>query len=82
MKNQIENQLLLPTKPLFGIVGGMGPLSSAQFINSIYGYCLNRVAAEQAYPRIIMISDPTIPDRAQAMKDKKEHLVISLFKHI
>lgn len=67
-------------KPLFGIIGGMGPLSSAQFINSLYGYCLNKFAVEQDYPRIVMISDPIIPDRARAMQNNKAHLVISSFE--
>lgn len=67
-------------RPLFGIIGGMGPLSSAQFINSLYGFCLNKCVVEQDYPRIIMISDPVIPDRAKAIKDNQAYLVISSFE--
>ena len=76
----IEYSSFTEKKPLFGIIGGMGPLSSAQFIHSIYRYCLNRFTVEQDYPRVIMISDPLIPDRAKAFKEQKMHAVISFFE--
>ncbi|HVE43610.1 MAG TPA: aspartate/glutamate racemase family protein [Gammaproteobacteria bacterium] len=67
-------------KPLFGIIGGMGPLASTQFLHSIYKYCSNKFAFEQDYPRIIMISDPIIPDRTKALKESKPDLVITSFE--
>lgn len=79
MNNDIESTMP-NVRPLFGIIGGMGPLSSAQFITSLYKYCLDKFVVEQDYPRIIMISDPIIPDRAKAMKNNKAHLVISSFE--
>jgi aspartate racemase len=79
MNNHIESNMS-NVRPLFGIIGGMGPLSSAQFVNSLYGYCLDKFVVEQDYPRIIMISDPIILDRAEAIKNNKAHLVISSFE--
>lgn len=48
---------------MLGIVGGMGPLASAEFLKTIYEYNLlgNR---EQEAPKVILYSDPTFPDRS------------------
>jgi aspartate racemase len=48
-----------------GIVGGMGPLASAEFLKAIYENSLRE--DEQEAPRVIMYSDPTIPDRTDAI---------------
>jgi aspartate racemase len=48
-----------------GIVGGMGPLSSAEFLKAIYENCV--CEREQETPKVIMYSDPTIPDRTEAI---------------
>ena len=48
-----------------GIVGGMGPLSSAEFLKAIYENSLRE--REQETPKVIMYSDPTIPDRTDAI---------------
>lgn len=50
---------------LLGIVGGMGPRASAAFISTIYD--VRDGEREQEYPRVVMLSDPTIPDRTQAL---------------
>jgi len=67
-------------RPLFGVLGGMGPLSSAQFLHSIYFSCISQFEVEQDYPRVVMMSDPTIPDRAQAFKNKNTKWVITLLE--
>lgn len=50
---------------LLGIVGGIGPLASAEFLRTIYEHTLG--AQEQTSPRVIMYSDPTFPDRTEAL---------------
>ncbi|KEO82733.1 aspartate/glutamate racemase family protein [Tumebacillus flagellatus] len=47
---------------LVGILGGMGPFASAEFVNTIYEHNLN-LGAEQNKPRLVLCSDPDIPDR-------------------
>jgi aspartate racemase len=48
-----------------GILGGMGPLASAEFLRTLYD--LNITDPEQNAPRCILLSDPTIPDRTRAI---------------
>jgi aspartate racemase len=48
-----------------GILGGMGPLASAEFLRTIYA--LNIADPEQHAPSCILLSDPSIPDRTQAI---------------
>jgi aspartate racemase len=64
-----------------GIVGGLGPLASAEFLKAIYENSLRE--REQEAPRVIMYSDPTIPDRTDAIlsgdySEVMERLVSSL----
>lgn len=51
--------------PSLGIIGGMGPLVSSNFIKDIYENILanNIVDKEQDLPNIILASYPSIPDR-------------------
>ena len=48
-----------------GILGGMGPLASAEFLKTVYELC--RAEREQAMPACILYSDPTFPDRTEAL---------------
>ena len=52
-------------QPIWGILGGMGPLASAEFLTSIYKLSLGRT--EQNMPRLYLVSDPTVPDRTKAI---------------
>jgi aspartate racemase len=52
-------------QPIWGILGGMGPLASAEFLSSIYKLSLGRT--EQNMPRLYLVSDPTVPDRTKAI---------------
>ncbi|ETR73526.1 MAG: Amino acid racemase [Candidatus Magnetoglobus multicellularis str. Araruama] len=54
-----------------GILGGMGPLASSEFVKTIYEQKLND-QPEQYLPNVIMHSIPTIPDRTQAIYDHSE----------
>jgi len=48
-----------------GILGGMGPLASAELVQTIYR--LNVVEPEQEAPAVVLYSDPSIPDRTKAI---------------
>ncbi|WP_405686724.1 aspartate/glutamate racemase family protein [Streptomyces sp. NBC_00057] len=51
---------------VLGVLGGMGPLASAEFIKNIYAQ--RRVDREQDMPRILLDSDPMFPDRTRAIR--------------
>lgn len=50
---------------LLGVLGGMGPLASAEFVSTVYR--LNMAEPEQRAPALILRSDPSIPDRTKAI---------------
>jgi aspartate racemase len=52
-------------KRLLGIIGGVGPLASAEFLRTIYEQALGE--KEQTAPGVIMYSDPSFPDRTEAL---------------
>ncbi len=52
-------------KRVLGVLGGMGPLASAEFLRTIYEYSLGQ--REQESPIVFLYSDPTIPDRTEAL---------------
>jgi aspartate racemase len=60
-----EGGVTLQDTLVWGILGGMGPLASAEFLRTIYR-CQPRYP-EQNLPRVILFSDPTIPDRSKAI---------------
>jgi aspartate racemase len=60
-----------------GILGGMGPLASAELVKTIYDF--NTGAIEQESPVCILYSDPTIPDRTDAILNCTEEI---LLKHL
>lgn len=59
---------------IIGIVGGLGPLASAEFLKTIYEYSLDQ--PEQQAPRVIMYSDPNFPDRTEAMRAGHHHRLL------
>lgn len=62
---------------ILGIVGGLGPLASAEFLKTIYENSLG--AREQDSPRVILFSDPTFPDRTESfLRDEQEVLLAKL----
>lgn len=50
---------------ILGILGGMGPLASAEFVLNVYR--LNMAEPEQRTPALLLRSDPSIPDRTSAI---------------
>lgn len=60
---------------LLGILGGMGPLASAEFLQTIYEF--NFAVVEQDLPACILYSDPTFPDRTEAISSGEDELLIN-----
>ncbi|MGW0808332.1 aspartate/glutamate racemase family protein [Nonomuraea sp. NPDC002799] len=50
---------------VLGVLGGMGPLASAEFLKTLYE--TNMRIPEQEMPRVLLDSDPTFPDRTTAV---------------
>lgn len=48
-----------------GILGGMGPLASAEFLGTLYR--LNPAQPEQRGLACVLVSDPSFPDRTEAI---------------
>jgi aspartate racemase len=61
-------------KKLLGVLGGMGPRASAEFIGTIYA--LRSEPEEQCFPPCVLYSDPTIPDRTTAIRQGDEAIVL------
>ncbi len=62
-------------KPIWGIVGGMGPLASAEFLKTIYEFSLGK--CEQEFPTVILYSDPSFPDRTEEFLDNSFDVLLS-----
>ncbi|MDI1433380.1 aspartate/glutamate racemase family protein [Polyangium sorediatum] len=56
--------------PTLGILGGMGPVVSAELIKTIYEY--NPTPTEQEAPQVVLFSLPSAPDRNQSIHTKNE----------
>lgn len=52
-------------RPLLGVLGGMGPLASAELLTTLYR--LNLSEHEQEAPACVLLSDPSFPDRTGAI---------------
>ena len=70
--------IFTPSPPPLGILGGLGPFASAAFLNTIYE--LNCGVTEQEMPRCILYSDPTIPDRTEAIESGSPDRLIAHFR--
>lgn len=55
---------MIDGKSVLGVVGGLGPMASAEFLKTVYEY--SPVDREQEAPTVIVYSDPTFPDRTEA----------------
>jgi aspartate racemase len=65
---------------VLGIVGGLGPLASAEFVRTVY-----RCATwerEQDAPRVLMDSNPAFPDRTSAFLAGEEHTVSPMLEEV
>lgn len=61
-------------REIWGILGGMGPLASAEFLKSIYEETL--CGNEQDSPTVFLLSDPTIPDRTESLLAGQEEMLM------
>lgn len=59
---------------LLGIVGGVGPIASAEFLNTIYDCSVFSV--EQSAPRVVLISEPTLPDRTCCLDQGDDQVLL------
>jgi aspartate racemase len=50
---------------VLGIVGGVGPIASAEFLRTIYEFSAGR--REQETPFVLLHSDPSYPDRTETL---------------
>lgn len=50
-----------------GVLGGMGPLASTAFLDTLYR--LNALEPEQRAPSCVLWSDPRVPDRTRLLAD-------------
>jgi len=66
-------------KSVLGILGGLGPLASTDFLRSLYEYNLGEV--EQDSPTIILYSDPTFPDRSETFLNGDDRMLLDLFQN-
>lgn len=70
MKNETAREI-------WGILGGMGPLASADFVRTIYEETVS--GPEQNCPIVLLLSDPTLPDRTQCWLKGEEDLLLEMF---
>lgn len=61
-------------REVWGIVGGMGPLASAEFLRTIYEFGV--AGHEQTAPIVILISDPTFPDRTEYLLSGQQDILL------
>ena len=54
---------------LVGVLGGMGPLASSHFLDQVYRLAARAGQPEQTYPRVVLLSDPTFPDRTALLRE-------------
>jgi aspartate racemase len=52
---------------VLGVLGGMGPLASAEFVRTIYEYSGEAHGRDQDSPSVLLYSEPSLPDRTEAL---------------
>jgi aspartate racemase len=60
-----------------GVLGGMGPLASAEFLKTIYE--VDVPGPEQNTPAVVLHSDPSMPDRTSAFLSGNASAVLDRF---
>lgn len=63
-------------REMLGVLGGMGPLASAEFLKTIYEYNILG-QREQQSPKVIVYSDPTFPDRTEALLRGDDEILLA-----
>lgn len=67
-------------RDVLGIVGGLGPLASADFLLSIYER--NMRDREQESPVVLCYSDPTFPDRTETFLSGKDDTLLERLERV
>ena len=62
-------------KEILGIVGGLGPMASAEFLKTVYEYGIGET--EQDAPIVLLHSDPTFPDRTDSFLAGESELLLA-----
>lgn len=62
-----------PVREKWGVIGGMGPFASAEFIKTIYELAWKQ--CEQEMPEVMLLSDPTMPDRTKCFREGYSHIL-------
>lgn len=71
---------MIEDKSVLGVVGGLGPLASAEFLRTIYEHSLGDL--EQESPTVIVYSDPTFPDRTEAFLSGNSDPLLAQLIHV
>jgi aspartate racemase len=72
--------IVIEGKSVLGVVGGLGPLASAEFLRTMYEQSLGDL--EQESPVVIVYSDPTFPDRTEAFLAGNSDPVLAQLIHV
>jgi len=67
--------VLASQRTSIGVIGGLGPLASAEFLKTIYE--CNLRGLEQESPTVLMYSDPSFPDRTEAFLAGKPDVLLA-----
>ena len=62
-------------REVLGIVGGLGPMASAEFLKTVYECGIGE--NEQDAPIVLMYSDPTFPDRTDSFLAGESELLLA-----
>jgi len=62
------------SREVWGVIGGMGPLASAEFMKTIYE--IGEKHHEQDMPVVMLVSDPSVPDRTECFLNGRSHLLV------
>jgi aspartate racemase len=63
---------------VLGVLGGMGPLASAEFVRNIYRF--GHPDREQDMPRVLLDSDAAVPDRTAAIRSGRHAEITALLE--
>lgn len=66
-------------KQILGVLGGMGPVVTAEFLKSIYEYN-QYIEKEQEAPNVIVFSLPSAPDRTSSINSGNEREFIDFIQ--
>lgn len=68
-----------PTRDVMAVIGGMGPLASAEFVNTVYQRAT--FERDQDAPSLLLWSDPTFPDRTTELLEGRAHVLADCLRN-